>query len=163
MRDAIGWLLTWSTYGTWLHGDKRGSYDRSARRPAPRFVAPNIRFEALRRSQLKYPPLLIEPAMRRVIRVAIEGECEFWHWTLHALNVRTNHVHAVVDSATSPTRMLQAIKAKATRNLREEGLTEAGRPVWTPGGSRTWLLNPQELADAIDYTRNQQGPDLPEA
>jgi hypothetical protein len=162
MLDPIGWLLTWSSYGTWLHGDPRGSYDRKGRRRATKFIPPDIRLEALRRSQLEYPPLLIDAPMRRVIRLAIEAECDFRKWKLFALNVRTNHIHAVMPAIVPPSRMLQAIKAAATREVRTAKLLEPGRPAWTSSGSKTWLLDEQERADAIDYVRNRQGPDLPE-
>ena len=29
MTFPLAWYLTWTTYGTWLHGDPRGSYFRS--------------------------------------------------------------------------------------------------------------------------------------
>jgi REP element-mobilizing transposase RayT len=163
MLDPLGWLLTWTTYGTWLQGDARGSYDRKGRRPGTKFIAPDIRFEALRRSQLKHPEVLIDPPMRRVIRLAIEAECAFQKWTLLALNVRTNHVHAVLPAIVQPARMLQAIKSAATQDVRKQGLLDQTQPIWTSGGSKTWLLDEQERANAIDYVKNQQGPDLPEA
>jgi hypothetical protein len=163
MLGPIAWLLTWSTYGTWLYGDARGSYNRKGLGRATKFVAPNIRLEALHRSRLKHDPLLIDPGMRRVTRLAIEAECAFRKWTLHALNIRTNHVHVVVPALATPSRILQAIKAATTRELRAKGLIAATRPVWTVSGSKTWLLDEEERADAIDYVLNQQGPDLPEA
>lgn len=161
MLTPIAYLLTWTTYGTWLHGDERGSYDRKAKSRRSKFLPPDIRFEALRRSQLKHPPLLIEPPMRRVVRVAIEGDCDYRNWHLYALNVRTNHVHAVLGYHADPSRMLQTLKGRATRKLREAGLVDPDRPVWTPSGSKTWLLDEDELRDAIVYVLHRQGPDLP--
>jgi hypothetical protein len=41
---------------------------------------------------------------------------------LHALNVRTNHVHTVVTASRKPEQVLNGLKANATRQLRNEGL-----------------------------------------
>lgn len=152
MRDFLpkAWLLTWTTYGTWLHGDERGSWDRKRNPKASEFVAPNIRLLALRRSQLKYEPLLINPAMRKVMREAIEQDCEFRKRHLYALNVRTNHVHAVIANAAPPEKLLHALKARATRQLRKAGLVEHDRPVWATGGSHTWLFNDTEINLAVE-------------
>jgi REP element-mobilizing transposase RayT len=158
----IAWMLTWTTYGTWVHGAPRGSIDRHAKRPVSKFVKPDFKFEALRRSQLKHPPLLIEPDMRKVIREAIEQDCKFRKWHLYALNVRTNHVHVVVPNAAPEDRMLHTLKARPTRALREKRLVARDRRVWTPGGSKTWLLDEEELGNAIHYVLYQQGNPLPE-
>ncbi|MBX3473743.1 MAG: transposase [Planctomycetes bacterium] len=164
MRDfwPKAWLLTWTTYGTWLHGDDRGSWDRKRDPEATEFVAPNIRLLALRRSQLKREPLVISPAMRKVVREAIEQDCEFRKRHLYALNVHSNHVHAVIANVALPEKLLHAIKACATRQLRKAQLIGPDRPVWTTGGSHTWLFNDNEFQMAVDYVRNQQGDPLPE-
>jgi REP element-mobilizing transposase RayT len=162
MSTPIAYLLTWTTYGTWLHGDERGSVDRKAKRPFRNFVPPNPRFEALRVEQLKFPPLLIAPKMRRVIREAIEQDCEFRQRKLFAVNVRTNHVHVVIAHAAAPDKMLHALKSRCTRMLRKSKLLDPAQPVWTSGGSKTWLLNEEERADAIHYVLHEQGEALPE-
>jgi len=163
MGWAIAYLLTWTCYGTWLHGDERGAVDRKAGKPFRKFVPPDPRFEALRRDQLQHPAVLITPPMRRVIREAIEQDCEYRKRWLFALNVRTNHVHVVIANAAPAHRMLHALKAISTRRLRAVGLTQPDQPVWTSGGSKTWLLDKEELEDAIHYVKHEQGNPLPEA
>ena len=29
MKFPLAYLITWTTYGTWLHGDDRGSFDHN--------------------------------------------------------------------------------------------------------------------------------------
>ncbi len=79
-----------------------------------------------------------------------------------AINVRTNHVHLVAcigekDSA----RVLAAIKAGATKRLREEGLWNSEETPWAEKGSRRKLWNERSVAEAVDYVINRQCDELP--
>ncbi len=40
-RDPLGYLITFRAYGTWLHGDSRGSVDRFHNRYASPLIPPN--------------------------------------------------------------------------------------------------------------------------
>lgn len=70
-KPVIACLLTFTSYGTWLHGDERGSRDR---KQGP--IEPNKRLNRIRREQLKYSPITLNARMRKVVRQAIEGVCE---------------------------------------------------------------------------------------
>jgi hypothetical protein len=58
--------------------------------------------------------------------------------------------------------MLQALKSRATRILRELKLLEPDRPAWVHGGGKTWLMDEGELTNAINYVLHKQGAPLPE-
>lgn len=84
-------------------------------------------------------------------------------WLLHALKVRTNHVHTVVSiGAVKPDRALNAFKAYATRRMRKDGNWSESHSPWADKGSERYLWNERSLAFAIDYVINWQGEDLPE-
>ncbi len=154
----IAYHLTFTTYGTWLHGDERGSVDRKTHE----YMAPDpVRNESIR-ERLKYPIVTLTPKARRVVREAIEGYCTFKSWPLLALNVRTNHVHLVVGAAETASKMLNGVKARATRLLRDEELFQDDHPVWTERGNKGLLLTQEAVDLAIDYVLNRQGPPLPE-
>jgi REP element-mobilizing transposase RayT len=71
-------------------------------------------------------------------------------WLLHAANVRTNHVHVVVR-ATCPGRVIGALKANATRALRETDQWDRFDSPWADGGSKRYLWTERQLQAAIDY------------
>jgi REP element-mobilizing transposase RayT len=162
-ESPSGLLLTWTTYGSWLHGDERGSYDRKGQTFETHYVAPNPSFENLRRSQLKFLPLLLDAAMRKAVRLAIEECCIFRNWKVFAVHVRTNHVHVAMPNCESGEKMLHDFKSYATRKLRALRLIARGRSVWTSGGSVSRLYGEAEVFRAIDYVKNGQGDLLPEA
>ncbi|MCC6573774.1 MAG: transposase [Planctomycetes bacterium] len=164
MRQSLcGYMLTWTTYGAWLHGDERGAYNRKGETLREHYVAPDPRLEQLNRNRMKDDALTLDAAMRKVVRLAIEECCAFRGWPLRALNVRTNHVHVVIPPDAPGDDMIHDLKARATRKLREAGLVARGQHVWTRGGSTSRLYGSKSLADAIEYVTHGQGPALPEA
>ncbi|MGD9589282.1 MAG: transposase [Pyrinomonadaceae bacterium] len=111
-------LITFRTHGTWLHGDKRGSVDRHDNK----FGAPRIQeqehFEEISRARLKHSPVKLSAARRRSIEKAIRETCRLRGWRIYAFNIRTNHVHIVVDAGgKDPNQVMTALKANATRQM----------------------------------------------
>ncbi|HEX3998700.1 MAG TPA: hypothetical protein VHX65_09145 [Pirellulales bacterium] len=46
--------------------------------------------------------LILGDDQRRLVEKVIAEHCAIRHWTLHAVNCRTNHVHAVVSAPGVP-------------------------------------------------------------
>ena len=155
-----GYLITFTTYGAHLHGDKRGSINRKTETPDKKFIPPNPLYENLRRTQMKHKAVLLDAPMRATVQQAIEAECKHRGYGLAAVNVRTNHAHAVVITETDPAKVMHGLKAWATRKLREAGLADAGAPVWAHGGSKRWLFTADHVRGAVQYVLEGQGVDL---
>jgi len=95
---AIAYMITWTTYGTWLRGDPRGSVTDDNRYRYP--IAPhNDRLRSRDKSSLKNPPVRLSSAERDVVDGAIRAVCDHRGWKIFALNVRSNHVHVVVGAS----------------------------------------------------------------
>ena len=77
-----------------------------------------------------------------------------------AINVRTNHAHAVVSAQMKPERIADAFKAFATKKLREENLVNKELKIWSRGRSRRYLWKPRHVELAINYVLYGQG-DIP--
>ena len=78
-------------------------------------------------------------------------------WTV---NVRTNHVHAVVSANKKPDAVLSALKANATRVMREVRLWTSELSPWEFRGSKKYLWDEKQLTDAIAYVECDQGEPL---
>ncbi len=158
--SPIGYLITFRCYGTWLHGDERGSVDRHHRV----YGNPGVRPSALRRQHdrdlLKQPPVKLNSRERLVVESAIRETCAIRSWQSWAVNVRTNHIHAVVSANKNPEAILSAIKANATRALREAGLWTSDLSPWEFRGSKKYLWSEKQLTDAIAYVDCDQGEPL---
>lgn len=158
----LAYLLTFRTYGTWHHGDERGSVDRRSFNkfgnaditPTPYLVAAEIK-------QQKSEPFLLDNDGRRVVESSIKEVCMYREFTLHALNVRTNHVHAVVTKAGKPEKIIEAFKSYSTRALRVKNLVTAEVKIWARHGRTKYLWNDRNVGLAIEYVLYSQGDVFP--
>ena len=149
--DPLAYFITFRCYGTWLHGDERGSTGWSAEGYVKRFNADAVVEEASR-ERLRFPPLTFTERQRSAVRAAVEEASGFRHWHLAAMNVRTNHVHVVLAAPQhKPEQVMTTLKAYATRRLRLEGLIGPNRPVWSRHGSTRYLWSERQVTDTCAY------------
>ena len=95
----LAFFISFRTYATWLHGDKRGAIDRFHNAYKSPYIPPNANWLKHNEEQLKAKPLVLTSRQRRSIETAIRETCNIRKWLLQALNVRTNHVHTVVSAS----------------------------------------------------------------
>ena len=91
------------------------------------------------------------------MRDAILDTSRVRSWRVHALHVRTNHVHGVVDSELPGSRVIHDWKAYAPRALRSAGLVSAERIIWTHVGAVQLIRSNEHLRLAIRYVLDRQG------
>jgi len=156
----LAYFLTWTCYGTRLHGDERGTVDRRHRGFGAPPVDPSPGRQFAARQRMAGQPVTLDAPSRAVVDREIRSVVERRGWILLALNVRTNHVHVVVSAPTRPELALEAFKAFATRGLGAAGFLPAGGRVWTRHGSTRYLWSERDVEMAVAYTVEAQGPSL---
>ena len=157
----LGYLITFRCYGTWLHGDERGATDRFHNTYKSPHLPRSDRRKKIAERELKCIPVILDALQRETVDAAIREVCDYRKWLLHALNVRTNHVHVVVSiGKDKPGRALNAFKAYATRQMRKAGVWQETHSPWADRGSKRHLWNERSLALAVDYVINSQGGPL---
>ena len=155
----LAYLITFRTYGSWMHGEDRGSVDRKHNiYGTPRLGANRYRKQAETRL-LKHPPVLLNILQRRTVELAVREVCRFHRYDLLAVNARTNHVHTVISAACMPEPILDALKAYATRKLRCEGLIPTTTKPWARHGSTRYLWKDEQVDKAVAYVMCDQGED----
>ena len=189
------YFITFTCYGTWLHGDERGSIDREHNDWQTPPLEPDEERERHDFALLKHSPVKLGPKQRLIVHRTIEEVCQHRGWRLHALNVRTNHVHVVVTANRRGKRVYNDFKSYATRHMKEQGcvpdaclevlgkdrfLTGAAPKdlssrdregavssdaepefkIWTRGGSARPINTENSFRRAVEYTLNEQGPDI---
>jgi REP element-mobilizing transposase RayT len=122
----------------------------------------NLNWERHNEQRLRATPLILGPRERSAVQKALRETCNIRKWSLQAINVRTNHIHTVVSADRNADLVLNAFKANATRQLRQQGLWNNEFSPWAAKGSRRRLWNEKSVASAVDYVLNGQGDDLPD-
>jgi REP element-mobilizing transposase RayT len=155
--DPLAYFITWTTYGSWLHGDPKGWVESGI----PGIQDPDAERQRRSRERMTGDPVLLTAEQRLVVEETIRAHCHIRGWKLHALNVRTNHVHLVLTASVPPETVMAQLKAWCSRRLSEHGgLTGKGkngkRRWWTEHGSTKWINDEDYLNNAIRYTLEGQ-------
>ncbi len=158
----LAYLITIRCYGTWLHGDKRGSMNRKDFKTygSPKITS-NENWNRHDKSLLKHPPAKLDSKKRALVEDAISNVCIHRGYKLFAIEVRTNHAHIVVFSKSKPELIMNSFKSYATRKLRESKQISKTAKVWSRHGSTRYLWNERHIEVAVDYVINGQGKELP--
>jgi REP element-mobilizing transposase RayT len=153
--EVLGYLLTWTTYGTWLPGDARGWVNRH-RNHGEVVDGPNPALEAHARSLMKRPCTILDKVQRECVEQAIRAACLQEGWHVHALAVRSNHVHVVVSAPDArPGKVMGIFKRQASKGLASAGMQPMGHGFWTRYGSHRVLNSEQSLQGAVRYVLQQ--------
>ena len=161
------WLLTWTTYGTWLPGDARG-FVSPVRDDSGQSVIHNVfgteydhDLPALAqhaREALKSPPIYLTREQAQAVLEQFQQTAAHRNWKLCAAAVMANHAHIVVGvpGDPDPASLLHDFKAYASRALnRRWPHTETW---WTVSGSRRKLPDESAVTAAMRYVERQQAP-----
>ena len=158
----LAYLITFRPHGTWLHGDQRGAVDRHGRNQyGSERIGLDPVFSVTMERNMNSEQIKLDGRRRATVESAIRDVCSLRGYGLAAINVRTNHVHAVVSAAAAPKAIMSAFKANATRELRQAGLVDEGEAVWSRGGSNRYLWKVRSVEAAVEYVLFGQGGELP--
>jgi len=146
MAKTLGYMITFTTYGTWLQGDER------------RFVKDGITYAANQsladsnKQDLSKNPVKLSKNHRVITAKAICEKADKLNQKILALAVCSNHVHIVVDYVPIPMgKIVSYYENAAQAALRKVGL--AGR-VWTKGFDKRYCFDAQALRSRIDYVNS---------
>ena len=168
------YLLTFSCYGTHLHGDARGSWNDGA------FQVPHPGFEQAMRERMVQEAFVLTTVGRPLVLVALVDLAARRGWELIAAHVRGTHVHLVLVCEVPGAKAIVACKAAATGNFRGEGVSlclakaivackaaatfrlnradgDRVRRRWSRGGSVVPLRTPDAVSAAVRYVVDGQG------
>ena|SRR3972149_3553483 len=147
MRRTLGYLLTWTTYGTWLQGDERRYVKDGVVLPA------NIPLANSNEQQLNKDPIILTPNQRKAVEDTIRAKANEIGQKIYAISVCSNHVHIVLDYTTTDIGLIvRYYKMAGQTALRNAGF--AGR-LWTKGFDKRFCFDEQSLRGRIDYVNKQ--------
>ena len=156
MSPPLAYFLTWTTYGTWLPGDDRRWVDKHEAGAAVPYRLPDPGKRGAAQRRMREEAVYLDPRQRRALDAALRETCAFREWPLHALNVRSNHVHIVVTVPdVPPGKVMRTLKAWASRTLNQVQVSAKREHWWTKGGSKRYLNDDRSVAGAVRYVEHQ--------
>ncbi len=157
MSEPLAYFISFTTYGTRLHGCDSGSVDRQHNVPGTLFLPADAGMAAARRRAMRQESYVLDEAKRKIVMRTIREVATYRHWKLWAVHVRTNHIHIVVSATPKPEKVMADFKAWASRRLREAFAESADRDRWTQHGSTSYLNTQSSLDSAVVYVVDEQG------
>ena len=162
------WLLTWTTYGTWLPGDSRGFVSPIPRKSGKwtRENRPGVAYDrdvperlAESRRLLKGPPVFLRLPQAELLLGQFQETAAHRGWGLLAAAVMRAHVHLVVGvpGDPEPDALLRDFKAYGSRALNRRFSRPESGTWWTEGGSKRVNRTVELVVRAVRYVARQEG------
>jgi len=139
-------MVTWTTYGTWLPGDKRGYVEDGI------IFADDPEFFERNKQGQKSPSVKLSSREKEIVKQTILEQAHRIGHKIEALAVCTNHVHLVARPYLQPIEnIVGRYKSLTTRTLWQ--YNRKGR-IWTKGHDKRFCFSEKELEQRIRYVNN---------
>lgn len=143
MGKTLGYMVTFTTYGTWLQGDKR------------RFVKDGKTLEAskgleeVNKENQSSERMTLNKKQREIVKSAILKEAARIGENVLAILVWSKHTHIVIEGGGKPIdTVVNRFKTAAYYAMRENGFE--GK-VWTRGYDKRFCFGEEALRKRIEY------------
>jgi len=138
-------MVTWTTYGTWLQGDRQGYVKRN------KILKRNPNLKRANIARQRGKTIKLTRQQREIVYKAIERAAVRIGQKIYSIAVCSNHVHIVVDYTGRPLEdLVRRYKMAGYFALRKNGF--AGR-VWTRGYDKRFCFDEESLQKRIDYVQ----------
>jgi len=160
------WLLTTTTYGTWLPGDQRGFVSpvraddgtlELHNIPGTPYDADMPDLQQQAREFLKCDPIRLTRAQAEAILAQLLDTARYRGWTIVAASVMHNHLHILVTvpGDPAPSTLLQTFKSWASRALNDRWGKPPCETWWTRKGSKRKVTGEGGVCAGCRYVYNQ--------
>ena len=143
MPETLGYMVTWTTYGTWLQGEKKGYVKKG------KVLSGSDKLRRANIERLSQEPVRLSVQEKRIVRQAILEKAQQAGQRIFAIAVCSNHVHIMVGYDGRPVEQtVRRYKNVATAALRAKGMS--GK-VWTKGYDKRYCFEEKSLRARIAY------------
>jgi len=141
-------MVTWTTYGTWLQGERKGYVKDGEVR------GENVAIKKDCEKKLEHKPVRLGRREKEIVREAIIEAAKRFKQKILAIAVYSNHVHIVCEYVDVPIDVVVGYYKNAGRvAIQKSGFK--GR-VWTSGYDKRFCFSEKDLRARIEYV-NRHG------
>ena len=108
------------------------------------------------RDRMRDNPLILNESQPMEVEAIIRQHASIRGWELHAVSVRSNHVHIAVTACAPPKRVREEFKANGTTALRRMQNPVTHAKVWTKGGDIEFIDTDDDLEQVVIYITEAQ-------
>lgn len=165
-EDLFALLITWTCYGTWLPGDRRGyvsntlcddgRYESKRNVPGTPITADHIATRERAATLQKHATAILDDKQALIAANALVEACSVRKWHILRAALMWNHAHVVVTNCPDNGPEIRRILKGVSQNSLCKQLGKSRR-WWTAGGSDRYLHGERAIAAAVNYVSNQPG------
>ena len=149
MRKTLGYMVTFTTYGTWLQGDERGWVKKGS------VYEGNTELHKVNEGHMKGKAVRLGKREKEIVQEAICKKAETSGEKILAISVWSNHVHIVQEYSGRPVEeTVRIYKNTTSAALKRSGFE--GK-VWTRGFDKRFCFSEEDLRVRIDYVNEHGG------
>ena len=146
VKKLIAYMVTWTTYGSWLQGEKKGYVKKGVILPG------NEKLKTINQEQQKFQTVKFDMKQRQIVQNAILEGAKKLKDDILEITVCSNHVHIVFkSSAESIQNIVRRYKYASTVALRKYGLQ--GK-IWSKGFDKRYCYTDEEVENKIRYVQS---------
>ena len=147
--ETIGYMITWTTYGTWLQGREKGFVKNGEVR------GENVAIKKDCEKKLEGEPVRLGHSDKNVVKDAILEAAKRFQQKICAIAVCSNHVHIVAEYVEVPMSVLVGYYKNAGRVALKKCGFEG--KVWTRGFDKRFCFSEKDLKARVDYVDKHGG------
>ena len=146
---TIGYMITWTTYGTWLQGREKGFVKDGEVR------GENVAIKKDCEKKLESEPVRLGRSDKNVVKDAILEAAKQFQQKICAIAVCSNHVHIAAEYVEVPMSVLVGYYKNAGRVALKKCGFEG--KVWTRGFDKRFCFSGKDLRARVDYVNKHGG------
>ena len=156
LMRPIAYHITFGTYGTRLHGDARGTVDRSMNRPGDPIIGADASWWRTERDLLKFDPVVLTADQMRHAESVMPDICARGGWTFHTGAGGPDHVHILLTGDADGDAVRKWFKRWLGEALSSRWTLPQGATWWAECGSVKWVWDDDYFARVFDYVDRQR-------
>ena len=160
MNHPFAYHIIFGTYGTRLHGDERGTVDRSINQFGDPIVGMDKEWQQIECSLLRFPMRELIVEQRLFVEQTVPVICERGGWKLVETAAAADHVHNVVSADVEGKDVRKWLKRWLSEALNARWPICDGEVWWSECGSVKWVWTEDYYHRVVDYVRGQKTGNL---
>jgi REP element-mobilizing transposase RayT len=164
MVKPFALFLTWTCYGNWLPGDKRGyvsntlrpdgSFEHKRNVPGTEYATDDLYTRNNAKRLMHYSKARLTLDLSIVAAEAFIDTAQSQHWTITRGAVMSNHIHLLVHDCPDDGPAVRRI-FKGRSQARLSDAFGSNRRWWTAGGFDSYLHSEEAIEEKSDYIHRQ--------
>jgi REP element-mobilizing transposase RayT len=156
LNEPLAYHITFGTYGTRLHGDARGTVDRTMNQPGDPIIGSDPALWKHEHNRMNFPPVELDAEKMSYAQSLVPAICERGKWKYHTCAAGPDHVHIVLTTKSDGQAVRKWVKRWLGEGMSLRWPLPEGATWWAEGGSVKWIWKQDYFENVYGYVHRQR-------